>query len=257
MPSIVPKLMSLWLLGLPVWLSPPGWAADLATITQRGRLVVAVKDNLRPLGFRDTNGQLRGLEIEIAQRLATEILGKPAIDLKPLKNQDRLTAVTSGQVDVAIAHVTASPARARIVSFSTPYYTDGTMLITRQAAMQKLADLKTQKIAVLQGSGAIAQLRYRLPHSELVAVTSYAAGQALLTTGEVAALAADATVLSGLMQTASGYRLLPERLSAEPICIVLPKGLQYEGLRQQINQAIARWQSEGWLRQRAIAWGLP
>ena len=257
MPKCLPKLLILWLWGLPFWLLLPGIAADLPTIIQRGRLVVAVKDNLRPLGFREANGQLRGLEIEIAQRLATEILGKPAIDFKSLKNQDRLMAVTSGQVDVAIAHVTANSARARIVSFSLPYYTDGTMLITRNATIRKLADLKTQKIAVLQGSTAIAQLRYRLPSNELVAVTSYAAGQALLATGQVAALAADATVLSGLVQAEPSYRLLPERLSAEPLCIVLPKGLQYEGLRQRVNQAIAQWQTEGWLRQRAIAWGLP
>ncbi len=257
MPKIVPQLLSLCLLGLPLGLSLPGLAADLPTIKQRGRLVVAVKDNLRPLGFREADGQLHGFEIEIAQRLATEILGKPAIELKPLKNQDRLAAVTSGQVDVAIAHVTANSARARLVSFSMPYYTDGTMLITRNAAIQKVADLKTQKIAVLQGSGAIAQLRYRLPHSELVTVASYEAGQALLAADDVAAFAADATVLSGWVQTTSGYRLLPDRLSSEPISIVLPKGLQYEGLRQQVNQAIARWQAAGWLRHRAIAWGLP
>jgi polar amino acid transport system substrate-binding protein len=251
----LPTLLGIGLLAWPWGLVPPGLSADLPTITQRGRLVVAVKDNLPPLGFRDAAGQLQGLEIDIAHRLAIEILGKPKLELKPLKNQDRLTAVTSGQVDVAIAHVTANSARARVVNFSVPYYTDGTMLVTRRATIQKLADLKQQKVAVLQGSGAIAQLRYRLPKSELVAVESYAAGQALLESGQVAAFAADATVLSGLVKT--GDRLLPERLSAEPICVVLPKGLQYESLRQQVNQAIARWQTEGWLRQRAIAWGLP
>jgi polar amino acid transport system substrate-binding protein len=37
----------------------------------------------------------------------------------------------------------------------------------------------------------------------------------------------------------------------------MPKGLQYNQLRRRINSAIARWQTEGWLTQRAAAWGLP
>ena len=35
-------------------------AADLETVRQRGHLVVAVKDNSRPLGFRDERGNLVG-----------------------------------------------------------------------------------------------------------------------------------------------------------------------------------------------------
>jgi polar amino acid transport system substrate-binding protein len=255
--SVRSKRWRFIVLGVAFGIAMPCHAADLPTIKQRGRLIVAVKDNLRPLGFRDADGQLRGLEVEIAQRLAKELLGQPTIELQPVKNQDRLMAVTGGQVDLVIAQVAATPARSRVVSFSRPYYTDGTMLMTRNPAMQKLADLNRQKIAVLNGSGAIAQLRYRLPQSSLVGVDSYQAGQALLDSGEVAALAADATVLAGLAQTTAGYRLLPDRLSSAPLCIVLPKGLQYEGLRQRVNEAIAQWQSEGWLRQRAIDWGLP
>ncbi|HEY9894331.1 MAG TPA: transporter substrate-binding domain-containing protein, partial [Candidatus Sericytochromatia bacterium] len=80
---------------------PPIFAADLQAIEQRGRLIVAVKDNLRPLGFRGANGQLQGLEIEIAQRLAQELLGsKDAVELQPVVNQDRLAAVLEGKADI-------------------------------------------------------------------------------------------------------------------------------------------------------------
>jgi ABC-type amino acid transport substrate-binding protein len=37
----------------------------------------------------------------------------------------------------------------------------------------------------------------------------------------------------------------------------MPKGLQYDDLRQRVNAAIARYTAEGWLRQRATFWGLP
>jgi polar amino acid transport system substrate-binding protein len=37
----------------------------------------------------------------------------------------------------------------------------------------------------------------------------------------------------------------------------MPKGLQYDDLRRQVNAAIARYAKEGWLQQRAAFWGLP
>jgi polar amino acid transport system substrate-binding protein len=33
--------------------------------------------------------------------------------------------------------------------------------------------------------------------------------------------------------------------------------MQYRELRTKINEAIVRWEKSGWLRERAIYWGLP
>ena len=232
-------------------------AADLETIVQRGQLIVAVKDNLQPLGFRDDNGTLQGLEIDIARRLAQELLGKSgSVVFKPVNNQDRLAVVLKGQVDLTIARVTATPSRSRVVSFSTPYYLDGTALITNVPAIQSFSDLTNQTIAVLNDSSTIATLRYRLPQTKLMGVNSYAEGKASLASGKAAAFASDASILSSWAREFPTDRLLPLRLSAEPLCIVLPKGVQYDELRRQINQALDRWKTEGWLQQRAIYWGL-
>jgi len=67
----------------------PSFSADLDTIIRRGKLIVAVKNNLPPLAFLDSQGNLQGLEIDIAKRLASEILGSDsAIILKPVSNQE-------------------------------------------------------------------------------------------------------------------------------------------------------------------------
>jgi len=233
------------------------WAADLETIVQRGQLIVAVKDNLRPLGFRDANGTLQGLEIDIAQRLAQELLGKPgSVVFKSVSNRDRLAVVLDGQVDLTIARVTATPSRSRVVSFSTPYYLDGTAVVTNIPAILGIADLTNQTIAVLNDSSTIAILRYRLPQTKLIGVNSYTEGKTLLQSGKVAAFAADTSILSSWVQEFPTDRLLPLRLSAEPLCLVLPKGVQHDELRRKINQALDRWKAEGWLQQRAIYWGL-
>ena len=238
--------------------SPSSFAADLAAIAQRGKLIVAVKENVRPLGFRDPQGKLQGFEIEIAQRLAQELLGRSdAIEFVPVSNRDRLSVVADGKVDLAIARVTVTIPRARIVAFSEPYYLDGTGVITRNSAIQTQADLERHAIAVLNEASTIATLRYRLPNVKLVGVDSDEAARQLLESGQVVGFAADVSILRGWAQEFPDYRVLPFRLSTEPIAIVLPKGLQSDDLRRRIDLILTRWKAEGWLQQRATYWGLP
>lgn len=233
-------------------------AAELKKIQKRGYVTIAVKDNLRPLGFRDLHGNLQGLEIDLAQRLAQDLVGKPnAVRLQPVANRDRLSVVLEGKVDLTIARETATETRARLVSFSIPYYFDGTALITKDASLQQLRDVVKVKTAVLNGSSTIATVRYLLPSAQLVGVDSYEQARSLLEEGAAVAFAADASVLSGWVQDYPQYRLLPTLLGAEPLCVVMPKGLQYDDLRQRVNAAIARYLAEGWLQQRAAYWGLP
>lgn len=247
----------------------PVSAATLKEIQQRGYIIVAVKDNLPPLGFRDRSGKLQGLEIELAQRLAQDLLGKPdtvksksdkLVDLvkfKPVSNLQRLKAVAEGKVDMAIAKVTATASRERIVNFSVPYYFDGGVIATLDTSFQKLNDLQNSKIAVLKNSSTIAALRYYLPKAELVGVESYKEGQRLIENNEVAAFAADITSLSNWIKQNPQYQLLPTKISTQPLSVVMPKGLQYDELRRQVSQLIGSYLEKGWLKQRSEYWGLP
>ncbi|MGQ4648895.1 transporter substrate-binding domain-containing protein [Lyngbya aestuarii] len=233
-------------------------AATLKEIEQRGELIVAVKDNLRPLGFRGSNGNLQGLEIDIARRLAQELLGNSqALVLQPVENTARLKMVLEGKVDLAIARVTQNESRSRMVYLSRPYYLDGTGLITKNNSIRQLSDLATQKIALLNGSSTIAVVRHALPESQLVGVDSYQEALALLEKGGAEAFAADRSLLTGWVQEYPQYQILPIWLSGEALSVVMPKGLQYNHLHRRVNEMISKWQAEGWLAERAAAWGLP
>jgi len=236
----------------------PTIAGDLPAIKKRGRLIVAVKETARPLGFRSANGQLQGLEIDLAQRLAQELLERSdAVELKPVTNQDRFSLVMNGKVDIAIAHATLTPSRLRILSFSLPYYTDGTAIITKSSTIQKPTDLTGKTVAVINGSSAIEALRSQLARVNLVGVDSYDAAKAVLDRGEAIAFAADVSILSGWSQEFPEYRVILPALSSELLAIVLPKGQQYNELKEQIDQILTRLRNSGWLEERAKYWGLP
>jgi polar amino acid transport system substrate-binding protein len=265
MRQVFANLARITLLG---WLGVQGFAppvvygADLETIRARGYLIVAVKENARPLGWRDDQGEWQGLEIDIARRLATRILGKPeAIKLVPVANADRLQVVMDDQVDLAIAQITATPARSRVVQFSEPYYLNGISLITKslpgQPTITRTAQLINQPVAVLNQSIAIAALQQHQPNFRLVGVDSYSAAQAQLDAGKVAAIAGSTSVLVGWMQHQPEYQLIPTQFHRTPLAIAYPKGLQYAELGTIVNQSLRQWQQAGWLKERAINWGLP
>lgn len=248
-------ICSLYVMGAQLFVSPSLCAAEIA---QNRKLVVAVKDNVRPLGFRDAQGRLQGFEIDIAKRLAEELLGSSAaIEFQPVSNRDRLQVVIDGKVDFAIARVTVNSSRARIVAFSEPYYLDGTGFVTKNSAIRSEQELTNQTVAVLNHASTIATLKYRFPQLQLVGVDSYAAGKQLLESGTAIAFAADASILTGWVQEFPEYRVLPFRVSTESLAIVFPKGLEADQLRRSVDQLIRRWKAEGWLQQRANYWGLP
>ncbi|MGB7087263.1 MAG: transporter substrate-binding domain-containing protein, partial [Phormidesmis sp.] len=213
-------------------------AAELSEIRDRGYLIVAVKNNRPPLGFIAEDGELSGFEIDIARRLAEVLLGDAsALRLVPVRNSDRLNAVIEDRVDIAIAAITITEPRRRIISFSDPYYLDGVAFVTPNPSIQQLPDLRSATIALLDRSSTVAHVRYILPGSRLVAVDSYAEGRSLLDSGAADAFAGDVSVLSGWSfdqrlasaqdQPTGEYRLLPSIISAEPLSVAIPKGTQY------------------------------
>jgi polar amino acid transport system substrate-binding protein len=233
-------------------------AAELKEIIEREKLIVAVKDNLPPLGFRDDRGNLQGLEIDLARQLAKELLGNAdAVELQPVANQDRLKVVLDGKVDLAIARVTVTSSRSRLVDFSPYYYLDGTGLVTKQKSVQRLSDLAEAKIAVLKDSSTIATIQHELPQAQLIGVSSYQEALNLLETNAAQAFAGDRSLLTGWIQEYPNYQQLPVTGSGQALGVVMPRGLQYTELRNRVNRAIADWQKSGWLQQRIKYWQLP
>ncbi|MGD1873920.1 MAG: transporter substrate-binding domain-containing protein [Mastigocoleus sp.] len=244
------------------------YAAQFKDIQQRKYVKIAVKDNLPPLGFKDKAGNLQGLEIDLAKRLTNDLLGKPdAFRLQSVNNKQRLNVVLDGKVDLTIARVTANQSRSRLVSFSVPYYLDGTFIIIKNISPQninsqksselKLTDLQNRKIAVLKNSSTIGSIKYYLPTAKLVGVSSYQEAKAFLDKGNVDAFAADGSVLSNWAKENTQYYIVPIKLSTEPLSIVMPKGLQYDELRRKVNSAILNYLETGWLQERISYWGLP
>jgi polar amino acid transport system substrate-binding protein len=238
-------------------LVPNVWGAEWEVVQRRGYLKVGVKDNFPPLGFRDRAGDLTGFEIDIAKQLAKEILGtEKSVELLPVSNSDRFLALDNDQVDLVVAQVTLTNNRLRLVDFTLPYYTDGIAMVARVGTTTNQLNQPKTAIAVLKGSSAIATLQYFLPKSSLVGANSYQAGLEALQTGKVQAFAGDASAIALWVKANPEFVRVGELLSPHSLAIALPKGTQYNELRQKVYKVVEQWRQNGWLQARAKYWGL-
>jgi polar amino acid transport system substrate-binding protein len=251
---------------LPLFLALSYWsgtainadATTLKEIRQRGKLIVAVKDNYPPLSERDRSNNFQGLEIDIARKLAAEIFGdKPhSIEFVPVVNQDRLRVLLSGRVDLIVAGLTITPTRLRVVDFSRSYYTNGTALLVKQGKIANTSQLNGKSIAVLNNSSTFNTLQFILPQAKPTGVDNLDLALPLLDTNKVAAISADFTTLDRLARNNPKYKILPQRLSSEFLGIAMPKGIQHDELRQLVDRSLKTWQTNGWLQQRIKFWKL-
>ena len=179
-----------------------------------------------------------------------------AVELLPVLNQERLELVTEDKVDLIIASMTINRSRQRLVDFSDYYFISGTGIITKKTSIPLNLQDSSSKIGVLENSRAIAEIKYNLPQVKLVPVTSYQQASELLERGEIQCFAGDLVVLAGWKQENPQLEILPTVYGGYPLAVAMPKGRQYQSLRNKVNRVIRQLKQEGWLTKRAQYWGL-
>lgn len=148
-------------------------------VMERGKVVIGVKADYKPWGFRDESGDLVGMEIDMAQEVAAK-MGVEA-ELVPVQSSNRMQFLEQGKVDMFIATMSDRPDRREIVGIPGPnYYTSGTNIMAPKAlGFTSWEDLRGKKVCGKQGAfyNKITEERYGV---EIVAFTGNAeAKQAL------------------------------------------------------------------------------
>lgn len=131
-------------------------AASLDEIKQRGVVRIGVLKNNPPFS-KESDGTFVGFEVDFAKRVAQDIFkdsnGNGKVELVGLEMSERFTALEQDKVDITIAEVTVTPARAKIVDFTTPYFAVNLAVATRKEDnVKKLSDLAEKPILVEKGT---------------------------------------------------------------------------------------------------------
>ncbi|MEM7777665.1 MAG: transporter substrate-binding domain-containing protein [Pseudomonadota bacterium] len=118
----------------------------------RGEVVVGVKADYKPWGFRDPSGKIVGMEIDVAQAMADAMGVK--LKLVAVQSSNRMQFLEQGKVDMFIATMSDRPDRRKIVGIvSPPYYTSGTNVMAPKALkFSKWEDLRGKPVCGKQGA---------------------------------------------------------------------------------------------------------
>lgn len=112
-----------------------------AEVRSRGRWQVGVKCNTPPFGYRNSQGQHKGYDPDVARELAFFAFGRrSAVDFVCTTTDDRIPTLTAKRVDILISTMTWTAERERVVDFSVPYYgASGRLLVKTSVSVSTLA----------------------------------------------------------------------------------------------------------------------
>lgn len=127
-------------------------AETMDNIKGRGTLIVGVKADYKPFGFRDPSGAIVGIEPDIAADLAKRLGVK--LELVPVVSANRIEFLNQGKVDVIIATLSDTPERRKVVqAIDPPYYSDFVnVMLAKKANITSWDDLKGKPVCATTGA---------------------------------------------------------------------------------------------------------
>jgi polar amino acid transport system substrate-binding protein len=103
-----------------LWIATPYPAcADLKEILNAGVVRIGVPVDVPPFGFVDERQQPAGLDIELAKLVARQLGVK--LEMQQITGANRIPYLMTNKVDLVISALGATPERARLIAFSSPY----------------------------------------------------------------------------------------------------------------------------------------
>jgi polar amino acid transport system substrate-binding protein len=193
----------------------PAQAATPDEIKARGKLTVGVMTDYPPFGGVNAEQQPEGYDADVAKLLA-DALGVQ-LELVPVTGPNRIPYLLTNKVDVLIATLGITAARAKQVLYSNPYSTlTISVLAPKDLAIKTPQDLKTVTISVSRASTEQAALEAVAPQGTPIKIFDDDATsiQALIS-GQTQALGASTVVLAHLAKSFPQLNIEPKILLNE------------------------------------------
>lgn len=230
----------------------------LSQIQAKHKLVAGVKFDSKPFGFIDTDGKVKGYDVDLIREITKRLLGSAdAVDFEQVLSSTRVMAINSGNLDVVAATMTITPEREELIDFTDPYYVAGqAILVPKLSAAKTAEDLKDKRIMFIIGSTSEGNIKQRLPKAKLVGFTTATDALAAMKAGRGDAFTTDDTILLGFMQGNCDFRLLPDRLSKEPYGMGIRQDENHatDTFRLKINAILKEMEKDGALEKIKKKW---
>ena len=126
-------------------------ADTLDDVVDRGTLRCGVVLDFPPIGYRDSNNEPAGFDVEYCADLAAAL--EVEYEIMPLTWSERLPVIVTGRADVVFGATSDSLERARTVGFSIPYaiyYAQG--VVGADSGITSFEDIRGKRVAAAVGT---------------------------------------------------------------------------------------------------------
>lgn len=223
---------------------------DLDLIKKRGYIIVGVRNDSYPFGYRDKNNKRAGLDVEIAQQISKEIFNSDyydKVEFVDVTAQDRISKLNSKQVDILVATMSVNEKRKLVMDFSTPYFSTSQKILVRgDSKITHLSYFNTKgRLCVVLGTTGEKIIRLIAPNANVVGVKTYNEAFDYLKNGAVDAILGDDCLLKGIINRNKGdYKIINRAYSNEYYAVALRKTDDSKELLSAINSAIVNMVDE-------------
>lgn len=229
---------------------------DLNAIIQRDKLIVGIRNDAPPFGFKDKDGFTIGYDADLAKLIAKAILGdEKKVEFVPVTASNRILKLNSGEVDCLIATMSITAQRQQILNFSSPYYMAGqAILVKNSSKATSLRDFSGKKLIIVFGSTSERNLRSNVPEVTIIGYKTYQEAYNALKAGKADGIVADDTILLGFSTNDKSVKILPKRYSKEPYAVVFRKDEASSNFNSKVDYIIENLQSSGKLNRLQEKW---
>lgn len=198
-------------------------ADQLDNIKKAGVINIAVFDSNPPFGYVDAKTkQIVGYDVDIANAIGKALGVK--VELKATNPANRIPLLASKKVDLIAANFTITPARAKEVDFSVPYFATGQKFIARKGVLKQPDDIAKLRIGADKGTVQEITLRDKYPTAKVISYDDTPVAFTALRNGNVQAITQDDAKLVGLLAN------LPDAVKADFEISPFSITKEYQGL---------------------------
>ena len=212
------------------------------------KIVVGLDDTFAPLGFRDEEGNLQGVDVELMEA-ASEIIGIP-FELQPIDWSMKETELANKNIDLIWNGYTITEERKEKVAFSQLYLNNRQVVVTMaDSDINTLADLAGKTVAAQAESSAVGAINSKPEIAETFADLGEfeTNDQCLidLEAGRTDAVVADEVIIRYYVSKkgAENYKILEEDFGTEQYAV----GVRQEdtALLEAVNAALDTLKENG------------
>ena len=213
-------------------------AADAPKVLRAG-----TEPAFAPFEFpQEGSKELTGFDVELVQALGQKLGYK--VEMVSMGFDALIPALQAGNIDVAIAGMTITDERKKVVDFTDSYYTSGLMIMVRKdSPVKSIDDLKGKTIACQIGTTGENKSR-SVEGATVKAFNTQDEAALELKNGGADAVIGDAPVVEYYMTKAGKdfAKTVGEKMEAEPYGIALKKDNK---LTADLNKALADMKKNG------------